>query len=919
MVAEIARNHRKSLVRESHIARIVIRARGYRTIRSKVELERLGFGRPQRNPPGLLIPIHGPGGDVILYQFRSDEPRIKDGKPVKYETPTGSRMALDVHPFARARLGDPSVPLFITEGVKKGDALVSRDLCAIALIGVWNWRGTNERGGKTALAEWEHVALNGRQVYIVFDSDVMLKQEVYAALVRLKAFLESRGARIALVYLPSGEGGKKWGVDDYLTAGHGVENLLALATTELRYPPEDHRPAIPYRATPDGMVWDRPTPDGSVPVQLTNFTAQITADVTEDDGAEVRRQFEIEATLGGRQVAFTIPVASFAGMSWPAEQLGANAVVYPGFGIKDQARAAVQLVSGEVPARRVFTHTGWKEVDGCWLYLHAGGAIGPEGPVGSINVELEGALRGYALPDPPEGEELKKAVQCSLKLLELAPDEITVPLLSATYRAPLGSVDFSVHLAGPTGEGKSEITALYAQHFGAGLDARHLPSWESTENALEGLAFAAKDAVMVIDDFAPNGTTYDVQRSHKKADRVLRALGNHSGRSRMRPDTSLRPVKPPRSLIISTGEDVPRGQSLRARMLVQELGPGEMDFRLLTAHQKEASAGVYTRAMAGYVRCLASRYGVIKAGMRQELAELRDAAGRSGGHRRTPEIVANLALGLRNLLMFALDVGAVTPEEAKALWRRGWKALGVAATSQSQHQVAQEPTRRFLELLSAAIASGRAHVADPEGEMPKNPKAWGWRFSGEEWRPKGERTGWVDGDDLYLEPEAAFAAAQKQGRDAGDHISVTGRTLNKRLHERGLLSSTDLPHLTVRRVLQGSRRRVLHLATPAISFQEEKMGQVGHGDADGLTQAEDQPPLWTSNEVASGPRSRLGDEEVGPGLLGAPSTNGEVGRDEHHHGAPMSPDGPIGPVSKDERDGDHRGDVPHTRRVRGRV
>jgi hypothetical protein len=192
MVEKLADNHKKMLVRESRIARDAIRARGYRTLRSKAELERLGFGRAQRNTPGLLIPIHGPGGDVAMYQYRPDQPRIKDGKPVKYETPRGTRMALDVHSFARGRLGDPTVPLFVTEGVKKGDALVSQGLCAVALIGVWNWRGTNESGGKTALPDWEHVALNGRHVYIVFDSDVMLKKEVYSALVRLKAFLEAR-------------------------------------------------------------------------------------------------------------------------------------------------------------------------------------------------------------------------------------------------------------------------------------------------------------------------------------------------------------------------------------------------------------------------------------------------------------------------------------------------------------------------------------------------------------------------------------------------------------------------------------------------------------------------------------------------------------------------------------------------------
>jgi len=192
MVEKLADNHKKMLVRESRIARDTIRARGYRTLRSKAELERFGFGRAQRNTPGLLIPIHGTSGDVVSYQYRPDEPRIKGGKPVKYETPSGSRMALDVHPFARPRLGDPTVPLFVTEGVKKGDALVSQGLCAVALIGVWNWRGTNESGGKTALPDWEYVALNGRQVYIVFDSDVMLKKEVYSALVRLKAFLEAR-------------------------------------------------------------------------------------------------------------------------------------------------------------------------------------------------------------------------------------------------------------------------------------------------------------------------------------------------------------------------------------------------------------------------------------------------------------------------------------------------------------------------------------------------------------------------------------------------------------------------------------------------------------------------------------------------------------------------------------------------------
>ena len=188
----LTETHKKRLIEESGISPGVVEKRGYRTVEKKAELKRLGFSETRCSVPGLLIPIYNPSGDIVLYQYRPDEPRIKDGKPVKYETPSGSRMTLDVHPFAREMLGDPNVPLLITEGIKKGDALVSRGLCAVALLGVWNWRGTNERGGKGILPDWNYMALNGRQVYIVFDSDVMLKPGVYKALVGLKTVMEGR-------------------------------------------------------------------------------------------------------------------------------------------------------------------------------------------------------------------------------------------------------------------------------------------------------------------------------------------------------------------------------------------------------------------------------------------------------------------------------------------------------------------------------------------------------------------------------------------------------------------------------------------------------------------------------------------------------------------------------------------------------
>lgn len=222
-----------ALLEASAISPEVARERGYVSVDTKSRLEGAGFSPYQRRVPGLLIPVHDAACAVALYQYRPDEPRrTKKNAVVKYETPGGSRMVLDVPPRERERIGNPSVPLWITEGSRKADAAVSAGLCCIALLGVTAFRGTNKDGGKVALADWEHVALNDRRVYICFDSDVMLKRSVHQALVRLGSFLARRGARVAYVYLPGGESGTKVGLDDYLASGGAADDLLLRARSE---------------------------------------------------------------------------------------------------------------------------------------------------------------------------------------------------------------------------------------------------------------------------------------------------------------------------------------------------------------------------------------------------------------------------------------------------------------------------------------------------------------------------------------------------------------------------------------------------------------------------------------------------------------------------------------------------------------
>jgi hypothetical protein len=854
--------HHAQMLEQSGIAREVIEARLYRSIERSSQLAQLGFGSSQRLVPTLLIPVWSVNGGTSLYHHRPDTPRVKDGKLIKYEFPSGSQMCLDVHPFVRDKVRDPRVAMVFTEGIKKGDAAVSRGLCCISLLGVWNWRGTNEAGGKTALPDWETIALKsasgaGRWVYIAFDSDAWIKHQVYLALVRLSEFLKSRGANVAYIYLPHGEDGSKTGLDDYLAQGHSVQDFFALATTELRTPPgqAEEGSSLPYVETPHGIVWRRPTRDGYINQQLTNFTARVFREVEEDDGAETTLSIDIQAELNGLKKSFRMPAQNFVAMNWHIPTLGTGAVILPGSNTKDQARAAIQLISGTPPRERVYQHTGWREVsEGKWAYLHAAGSIEADpGPELSHTdqetvenstkpkVQLSGQLGLFRLPEAPEGETLRAAIRASLALLNLAPDHLTCPLFAALWRAACGLEvpDFSIHLVGQSGKFKTELGALIEQHFGPEMSARNLPaSWSSTENALEALAFAAKDAILVIDDYVPKGPEREVQRLHAKAERVLRAQGNSSGRQRMRVDGTLRVPRPPRGLILSTGEDTPPGQSLRGRILILEVGPRDISPQRLSACQRDAANGLYASAMAGFLKWLAPRFIQERSAWKERVRQFRELLESSPGgqhgrtehqHRRTSDIVANLAGATALFVRFATEAGAISGAQAKELVYRVQAALDHAASLQAQHQVSGDPATNFIELISVALASGRAHVANQQGAKPSDPSAWGWRavsigstgYQRTEWQPLGERVGWIHEEygHLYLIPAVSYKVAKRLASDGEEGLTITQRTLWKRLKEKGFLETTDKKRstLTIRRKLEGATHDVLHISPATIS------------------------------------------------------------------------------------------------------
>jgi len=531
---------------------------------------------------------------------------------------------------------------------------------------------------------------------------------------------------------------------------------------------------------------------------------------------EITRHYEIAACLGAHSCRFMVAASQYRGMAWVGEHMGAAAIVAPGQGMEARARHAIQVLSRNIPRQHVYSHTGWRQLDGSNYYLHAGGALGSSGSRTDVNVDLADQLAGFKLIEPASEALRVSAVQASLAVRQVAPMRVIAPLFGAIYRAPIGGSDITVALWGRTGHGKSELAALAQQHYGASMDARHLPvAWSSTANTLEAVASAAKDAVLVVDEYVPGDSQSDRARMQGAAERLIRGVGNASGRGRMRPDGTLRAARPPRCQPISTGEEVPAGQSLRARMLTAEVGAEDVRWEKLALCQRAAASGTYAMATASYIMWIAPQLDQVRGTYEAERQRLR-AAAQGGQHRRTADAVAQIAAAWTIWLRHAVEIGAVGADEAIRIRDEVWEALLDLAAAQEELQRATDPVERYRELILAVLSAGRAHLADAvTGGHPKQcPERWGWQRHEFDWRPRGECIGWIaDGDAVYLEPTSSYAAASRFG-----NIGVSAETLGARMNDRGLIVVTregrrrHLRH-RIQRVVQGVRRRVLHVRT----------------------------------------------------------------------------------------------------------
>lgn len=551
--------------------------------------------------------------------------------------------------------------------------------------------------------------------------------------------------------------------------------------------------------------------------ELANFTATIVEEIVYDDGQEQRRVYHIvgkhESGVEFRRAV--VPAEKFDSLSWVGPWWGSKARVTASQSGRAHLANAISFLSAEdCIERTVFTKSGWENLGGIWHYLHAGGAIGPNGTQKLVEVQLPERLGNIRLPDPParESDELRDAVRASLSVLSIAEKpNVGALVLASAYRAMLAEISpvrFAVWIAGESGAYKTSLTALAQAHYGSVFTGDSLPAnWGSTINSVERLSFLAKDAILTVDNFVPRGTGNEVAQLHSQVGRFILALGDQAGRMRMNQDGSLRRTFYPRGLVLSSGEEIPRGPSVKGRLFLIQIPKALVQLPKLSEAQSLAREGKFALAMSGFARWLAPRMDELKKTLLTQLESRRDAAQSLGqeGHSRAPDALASIFAGWDLFLRYAEEDARLPQDEAQALRERVWNALVATLHEQAQTVREEDPCVRAADLLRGALSGGYCHLTEIDGKPPLNPQAWGWAMTPrvsmapdaptlETWAPRGMHLGFIRGkrpDRVYLNPENAYLIVQKMAREQGNSFTVEAKTLWSRMRERNWLAEYE--------------------------------------------------------------------------------------------------------------------------------
>ncbi len=541
---------------------------------------------------------------------------------------------------------------------------------------------------------------------------------------------------------------------------------------------------------------------GAFERKLCNFALWIESEVAVCDGEQTVNHARLKGLHESGRIleTITIPAEDVLSLNWLHKHWGLDCMIEPVRGARSSILRALQSSVEYASKERLYSVTGWTNVDGKLQYLMPGNE--------SVSVMLQGKLHGYHMEHSWTIDDICSTSQ--LLRSHPAPVEVIFPLLAVTFLSPLNHFlkdarcepKFVVFLMGKTGSRKSTLAALMLSFYGR-FTASELPlSFRDTANSIQYNAYALKDVLTVIDDFHPSNRQ-DESKMNNTAQIIMRGFGDRVGRGRLTSDCVPSNARAPQGNAIITGEFPPDiGESGTARYFTVEIKENDVDLALLSDYQRKADDGVFSRCMFSYIQWLENKFLSSEESHREYVSALRkwfeqrrDRFTKSGirCHGRVAETVAWLQMGLDHLLLFLKDMGVLDGNSAAVLQEQFRDILYRHARKQANSIAQDKPTHKFIRNLFALMESGQVIL------LPKN--------TVENFVPNN-CLGYEDEDTIYLYSELSHKTVKKFCEEQGESFSLTSKALLKAMAEEGLIDTCSGQNTKSVRIAGKSKRLV---------------------------------------------------------------------------------------------------------------
>lgn len=543
--------------------------------------------------------------------------------------------------------------------------------------------------------------------------------------------------------------------------------------------------------------------------------------VTVDDGENCELELTMEVRLtSGRVYTTRVPsgesgdegklIKYIKEVAGPFLTIGANQKKHMPPGVESVSRMAGLVERVEI------AHTGWIDTKTHGLaYCTPGGVVGELPPGHSVALP-KGLSEGFGIISVADAgdEAFEQGLDGLLNaFLEAFEPNITYPLLAFALLPVaarwLPKRKFAMHLSGETGSLKTATAKTVMSLYGGAFAGNPpLMSWRSTMNAVEMAGFWLPDMLGLVDDYKPSIVKpWDFTE-------LIQRYADGNARIRLSSNSELRRKQSMRWWLLSTGEDIPVGESsVLARMVTIRFPrrPQGMVFNaeLAKAQRLAVHFPTITARWAAWLRDNQENLGMNAAITmhHQSLGRLiqSQVAGAPNAS-RVAENLATLKAVWSVWLDFLTDTGLV-PQKRIVEYGKVFGELVQTMAVEAAQQVADEkPTKLFLETVQSGLDSGRFYL---NGRAEANVRGQGF-------------LGYHDSEGIYLLP-ASYNEVSRWLRESGQQIGFHQKELYRLLTEEGLLARHGQHETTVVVKIGGKESRAttraLHLKPDVLSVR----------------------------------------------------------------------------------------------------